>query len=428
MYDIKSLTTNEMMEMIGDPDEMIVDIRPVEAFNGWALKRELRGGHIRGAISFPYAWTQYTFELQELLMNKQLTTDKSIVLYGYDRKTTTNMAHMLREAGFERIRVYHHFADEWSADPDRPVDGLPRYRNLVYPRWLNELINGHRPPEYTGKKFVICHAHYRNIDAYSAGHIPGAIPLDTLTLESPETWNRRSDQEIRTTLEGLGITHDTTVILYGRFSSPSNEDPFPGSSAGHLGAMRCAAIMLYAGVEDVRVLNGGLISWQDAGYPISRETTHPKPVDDFGISIPAHPEYFVDLAEAKKILRSDDAELVCVRSWREYIGEVSGYHYIEKKGRIPGVVFGNCGSDAYHMENYRNVDHTTREYQEIIKEWKKAGVVPEKHNAFYCGTGWRGSEAFFNAFLLDWPRISVFDGGWFEWSKDPNNPVETGPG
>ena len=56
----------------------------------------------------------------------------------------------------------------------------------------------------------------------------------------------------------------------------------------------------------------------------------------------------------------------------------------------------------------------------------KVGVTPDKRNAFYCGTGWRGSEAFFNAWLLGWPRVSVFDGGWLEWSNDAENPVETG--
>jgi thiosulfate/3-mercaptopyruvate sulfurtransferase len=117
---------------------------------------------------------------------------------------------------------------------------------------------------------------------------------------------------------------------------------------------------------------------------------------------------------------------VCVRSYPEYIGEVSGYNYIEKKGRIPGAIFGNCGSDAYHMENYRNTDHTVREAQEVAAIWKETGITPNKHLAFYCGTGWRGSEAWFNAWLMGWPRVSVFDGGWFEWSNDPENPYETG--
>jgi thiosulfate/3-mercaptopyruvate sulfurtransferase len=78
------------------------------------------------------------------------------------------------------------------------------------------------------------------------------------------------------------------------------------------------------------------------------------------------------------------------------------------------------------MENYRNLDHTSREYGEIEASWRASGITPDKHNAFYCGTGWRGSEAFFNAWLMGWPRASVYDGGWYEWSSDPGNPIETG--
>ncbi|NWP29049.1 sulfurtransferase, partial [Escherichia coli] len=40
--------------------------------------------------------------------------------------------------------------------------------------------------------------------------------------------------------------------------------------------------------------------------------------------------------------------------------------------------------------------------------------------------GWRASEAFFYAWLMDWKRISVYDGGWYEWSADPKNPIVTG--
>jgi 3-mercaptopyruvate sulfurtransferase SseA len=183
---------------------------------------------------------------------------------------------------------------------------------------------------------------------------------------------------------------------------------------------------MYAGVKDVRVLNGGLRSWEDSGYEITTTESRPVHRGAFGATIPVRPELAVDMPEAKVILASNQAELVSVRSWPEYIGEVSGYNYIEKKGRIPGSVFGNCGTDAYHMENYRNLDHTTREYHEIEEIWREVGVVPEKHNAFYCGTGWRGSEAWFNAWLMGWPNVSVFDGGWFEWSNDPRNPTETG--
>ena len=77
------------------------------------------------------------------------------------------------------------------------------------------------------------------------------------------------------------------------------------------------------------------------------------------------------------------------------------------------------------MENYRNLDHTCREYHEIEKIWSEVGISSDKYNSFYCGTGWRGSEAFFNAWLMGWNNISVFDGGWFEWSNK-GNIYETG--
>ena len=77
------------------------------------------------------------------------------------------------------------------------------------------------------------------------------------------------------------------------------------------------------------------------------------------------------------------------------------------------------------MENYRNLDHTMREYQEVVQTWKNAGITAEKRNAFYCGTGWRGSEAFFNAWLMGWDKAAVYDGGWFEWSNN-DLPFETG--
>ncbi len=413
------------MRAIDDPKQIIIDVRDVNAYNGWRLMGEKRGGHIRSARSLSSKWASY-IDWIEIVRNKGINTESKLILYGYELKETIKVADMFRSAGYPDIRIYEDFLDEWVSDPGLPMDYLPEYKRLVHPAWLKNLLEGESPPHYQNDHFVLCHAHYRNPDIYHKGHIPGAISLDTLLLESASTWNRRSPGELEKNLSKLGITSDTTVILYGRFDFPKNEDPFPGSSAGHLGAIRSAAIMIYAGVKDVRVLNGGLQSWLDAGYDITTRETLPKAASEFGAKIPQRPEFMIDTPQAKQLIASEQANLVCVRSWPEYIGEVSGYNYIEKKGRIPGAVFADCGTDAYHMENYRNLDHTTREYHEIAANWEKDGINADKQNAFYCGTGWRGSEAFFNAFLLGWPNIAVYDGGWFEWSNDPENPVETG--
>ncbi len=422
---INQLSTEQLFKRLKNPAVKVVDIRPCDAYNGWKIQQEARGGHIKGAKSLPYKWLNY-IDWIEIVRAKGMVADDELVIYGYNPEKVQKVAEQFHRAGFTQVYVYNNFVDQWCADDKLPMEKLEQYNKLVSAQWLHTLINTGTAAEYQNNRYIVCHAHYRNPGAYDQGHIPGAVEMDTNSLESPKTWNRRPADELKRAFESIGITHDTTVIMYGRFSFPDSNDPFPGSSAGHLGAIRCAFIMMYAGVKDVRVLNGGLQSWQDEGFEITTKQTPKNPVSDFGALIPAHPEFMVDMAQAKEMLKSDDSNLVSVRSWSEYIGQVSGYNYINKKGRIPGSVFANCGSDAYHMENYRNLDHTMREYHEIEKLWDASGITPGKHNAFYCGTGWRGSEAFFNAWLMGWPRISVFDGGWFEWSNDENNPIETG--
>ena len=232
--------------------------------------------------------------------------------------------------------------------------------------------------------------------------------------------------ELEEEIRSLGITRDTCVVLYGRTADPNMSQEQPGRQAGQLGAMRVAAILLYAGVRDVRVLDGGLDAWLRSGGTITRDETLPVQVEKTGLRIPEHPEFMIDLPDVKRMQGDSNAALVSIRSWAENTGDVSGYHYIQKTGRIPGSIFGNNGSDAYHMERYRNHDDTMRSYHEIETNWRNAGITPDKHIAFYCGTGWRASETFFDGWLMGWKHVSVYDGGWYEWSTDPSNPVETG--
>jgi thiosulfate/3-mercaptopyruvate sulfurtransferase len=422
---IRTLTTAALAERAASPRHAIVDVRPSAAYNGWTLRGEARGGHIPGARSLPLEWTEY-LDFVEAFEDKQLDPTQPVTVYGYDGAEARAMAEKLERLGFRDIHVYDAFLAEWAGDPARPLERLERYRQLVPAAWLHALLEGEPVEHPPQREWVVCHAHFDNPADYARGHIPGALSLDTNTLESPETWNRRTPAELEATLLGLGIQRHTTVILYGRFSHPTYAQPQPGQSAGQLAAMRCALIMLYAGVEDVRVLDGGIHAWEQAGHPLSTEPHAPRPANEFGAEIPGRPEYVIDMPEARALLEAADGDLVAMTSWAEFIGEVSGYHYIEKKGRIPGAVFGDCGTDAYHMENTRNLDHTIREAGEVARRWAGAGITPDRRIAFYCGTGWRASEAFMNAYLMGWPRVAIYDGGWYEWSADPANPIGTG--
>jgi thiosulfate/3-mercaptopyruvate sulfurtransferase len=288
---------------------------------------------------------------------------------------------------------------------------LANYEKLVHPQWVDELISGKNPETYAGKGFLVFEVSSGEYEEYRAGHIPGAVHFDTNAIEEEPTWNRVSDQELEAVLPAHGLTHEKTVVLYSKDRSA---------------ATRVASILMYAGARDVRLLDGGLEAWTSAGYDVEMEPHEPVPVEAFGPTVPAHPEYILDTDEVTDLLEDDEAVLVSVQSWSEYIGETSGYTYMQRKGRIAGALWGHPGSESQGMEHYRNIDHTMRSYHEIESVWRDEGITPDQRVIFYCGTGWRASEAFFRAYLMGWPDISIYDGGWVEWSLDESRQIEVG--
>jgi thiosulfate/3-mercaptopyruvate sulfurtransferase len=206
-----------------------------------------------------------------------------------------------------------------------------------------------------------------------------------------------------------GIRHDTTVLLYGRNT---------------LCAARAAHLMLYAGVADVRLLDGGFEAWAAAAFSVSPgpAVAH-SAASDFGAGFPAHPEYLMNTHQVRKLMRRDDGVLVSVRTWAEFIGETSGYGDSAAKGDIPGARWGRAGDDGdvNSMSAFHHPNGTMKPPAAIRAFWAAAGISPVRSTTFYCGTGWRASLAFFYAWLMNWQRISVYDGGWFEWSIDPAN-------
>ena len=424
-----SISTTDLRDRLGEPGLTVVDVRRMAAYNGWRLHDEPRGGHLPGAVVLPSAWLTSVdeTEIERQLAAKGIVPGRTIVVYGDGADDATALRDRLEAAGFGDVLTYDAGFPAWAADESLPVERLPQYQKLVYTEWLRELIDGGSPDTYDGSGYLLFHVNFGVPEEYEENHLPGALYLDTNRLEDPADWNRRSSAEIEATLRALGITADTTVVLYGRDTVGDANEKWPGRRAGQIAATRAALILSYAGVSDVRLLDGGYDWWVNGGHPLETVLREPTPAAAFGVQIPLRPELIVDIDEAKEIIADDLGALVSVRTWREHIGAVSGYNYIGPAGRIAGDVWGNCGTDAYHMQHYRNIDNTMRAYPEIAANWAEAGITPDKHVAFYCGTGWRASETWFYALLMDWPRIAVYDGGWFEWSADPvNNPIEIG--
>lgn len=384
----------------------VIDTRPSAFYNGWPQSLNDTGGHEPAALNLSASWLTLMNDEQLGQWVKQHQLDKTglIALYGDNAQAVKNR---LEKLGFSHVAM---LADGLK-EPSR-LQKLAHFEQLVYPRWLHDLQNKKPVTAAPAGDWKVIEAGWGKPKKYLFSHIPGADYINTEEVESEPLWNKVSDQKLKEMLAKHGIRHDTTVILYGR-------DVYA--------AARVAVIMLYAGVKDVRLLDGGWTTWSAADLPVERglpEKVEPAP--DFGAAIPGQPQLVLDMEQARALLHRKDASLVSIRSWPEFIGTTSGYSYIKPKGEIAGARWGHAGSDSTHMEDFHNPDGTMRTGSDIAAMWKEWNITPEQQVSFYCGTGWRASETLMYARAMGWKNVSLYDGGWYEWSADPKNPVVSG--
>lgn len=396
---------DEVKSALANDKAIVVDARPIAAFNGWTLANESRGGHIQGAVAFDAKWMT-AFETDEALMAELnlfgISKEKEVLVYGYD-EDAKQLAVALTEKGYESVSLYEGGIVEWAANIENPMAKMTHHEYLVSANWVNDLMAGKEVEGYDGRDYIVIEASWGPGDKYAEGHIPDAIHINTDDYEVGPLWNRVSDDEILASTLKNGITKDTMVVLYGSDTTP---------------AARVAIMLKYLGVEDVRLLDGGYQAWTAAGYDTATGMVEVAAAESFGLDLtPAHPEYIVDMPEAEALLADENGRLVSIRSWVEFTGETSGYDYIDLAGRIDGATYGFGGSDPWHMEDFRNVDNTAVNYEYMTKRWADNGLTDSNQSAFYCGTGWRAAETWFYAHAMGWEQTALYDGGWKEWSE-----------
>ncbi len=430
------MTKDRLADRLGDGDFVVIDSRTDEEFNGWTLYGEARGGHITGAVQLPYAGffkedkTILDYDdLKELFEANGITSDKEVTSYCTVGIRSGFVYFVLRTLGYPRVSNYDGSIAEWSADSSLPMEKMENYQALVYPEWVDKLIKGENPPTYPGNGYVILYTSYEPRYSenrtdyvgtlYETGHIPGAIFMDTYSIEngptseygagyaSPVDANVRPIPELQDFLGSLGITKDMTVVVYAN-------DDITMMTAG-----RTAWALLLAGV-DVRLLNGNYAGWVAYGGDIETTPNTLAPVD-FGDD-PGNPQYLATTDDVLAVANgvSTNAVIADDRSWEEFIGDSNSYYsYFNELGRIKTA---RWVGDWWELT--REDFQFLKTYTEVEQDWIDAGFTAGKQMYFYCGTGWRSGLYTFTAYLMGWTAAN-YDGGWFEWSVN-GNPRETG--
>lgn len=275
---------------------------------------------------------------------------------------------------------------------------------FVTPEWVQSVIDGNQKESENYVIGEVSWGTYKDSPSYTKGHIPGAIHINTDSVEEGPVWNILSPEKIEKSMLENGITKDTTVILYG--------DP---SAVG-----RVAFTYLWAGVENVKMLNGGIEAWEKAGYKTETDVVEAKKAENFGTKVPAHPEYCLSIEDTKEKLKDENFKLVSIRSEDEFLGKTSGYAYINKAGEPEGAVWG------FDTDRYVNEDGTCINMEQMKELWNECDFSADNELSFYCGTGWRACVPWLICYENGMTNMTVFDGGWNEWQMDDSNPVQVG--
>jgi len=242
----------------------------------------------------------------------------------------------------------------------------------------------------------------RSSSDYSSKHIKDAVNIYHKDLYKADGVPSmlKSPEEIAAILGSRGITTDSKVVVY---------DDGANKMAG-----RIYWILQYMGVKDVNILKGHIKSWMKSRLPVTAKATEISPVT-FVPDINA--DIYASMSYVQSNKDRDDVLLVDVRSLDEYNG-IDEDEHIARKGHIPGAI-------NFEYKNILNEDETLKSKEEIMDAVSAAGISGDKEIILYCASSVRAGIVYMAMkSILEFSRVRVYDGAYYEWQLVDANPVE----
>ncbi len=235
--------------------------------------------------------------------------------------------------------------------------------------------------------------------AYEAGHVPAAVYVsleDDLTDHSVAGRGRHplpSGSAVQAAARRWGIDPDTAVVVYDDWN--------------RAGSARAWWVLKAAGLDDVRILDGGLAAWISSGGALESGTVAPPA----GRVTVAHQDLYsggLPTLEARDAAELG-ARLIDARAPERFRGDVEPVDPVA--GHIPGAV---------------NVPSTSLldAGGAFLSDAELLGTFGDVEGV-YCGSGVTASVvvAALAALGVD---AALFPGSWSQWTSESGRPVATG--
>ena len=219
--------------------------------------------------------------------------------------------------------------------------------------------------------------------------IPGAISVDPAVFAGAGGGLKGARplpeiQDLQAVAQTWGIHSDTPVILY--------------DSDGNVTSARGWWTLKWAGLTNVRLLDGGLAAWEEAGLPFARLET-PRGGGTVSLSAGHLPDIDADGAADH------------------------GLHHVLIDAR-PAKAFGNGHIPGGHsLPASGNLDANDRFLPDAALR-ERYGFIAGRRVAVSCGSGVSAAHDVAALAILD-IDATLFVGSWSAWSADPARQVAT---
>lgn len=248
---------------------------------------------------------------------------------------------------------------------------------------------------------------------YFRGHLPTAHHLNFDTLRGTDAAvpvQYLPDDLTQALLKRAGVDKDRLHLIYATGATLPNDEI--------LSTTMVVYVLEKCGVENIRIVDGGLAGWVKAGFEPAK--------DYFGNPAGKLPEKgnASVTANIEDVLAHGGKPgniLVDARPLNEYQGDDDVWL---RKGHIPGAI-------SFHWARLVEKDntHQFKPFAEVKAQLEAAGITPDKNIIAYCGTSREGSLLqFYLKHVAGYPNVRLYEGAWKEyvWLKNQSLPAETG--
>ncbi len=239
----------------------------------------------------------------------------------------------------------------------------------------------------------------RGEKSYKKRHLPGAVNLPADLLISLR------DEDKEKTIKKLAVPFpvEKAEKIFGGFGISNNSIIVVYDSPPDVSASYVRFTLKVYGVENVRILAGGIKAWRKEKRPLTDEVAKINPAV-FKTNLRTE-----TLINADWILKNKESiQLFDTRSLQEFVG-------VRSAGHIPGALRLDWIQLAGAKESFKSAE----EINEIIN---KTGISKDKEIVIYCVIGPRASFVF-AAFEMVGYKPKFYWGSLRDWQADPDRPI-----